>query len=97
MELESVLIDKNIALNVSEEAKLKILDLGFDHVNGARPMARVIEENIKLPIAELMLKKNYKIGSLKIDYCSKKLKFKFSYTDEKKKLITFFAEMSILH
>ncbi len=92
MELESVLIDKNIALNVSEEAKLKILDLGFDHVNGARPMARVIEENIKLPIAELMLKKNYKIGSLKIDYCSKKLKFKFSYTDEKKKLITFFAE-----
>ena len=92
MELESVLIDKNIALNVSEEAKLKILDLGFDHVNGARPMARVIEEKIKLPIAELMLKKNYKIGSLKIDYCSKKLKFKFSYTDEKKKLITFFAE-----
>ena len=45
-------------------------------------MARVIEENIKLPIAELML--DYKIGSLKIDYCSK-LKFKFSYTDEKKK------------
>ncbi len=92
MELESVLIDKNITLNVSEEAKFKILDLGFDHINGARPMARVIEENIKLPIAELMLKKNYKIGSVKIDYCSKKLKFKFSYTDEKKKLTSFFAE-----
>ena len=56
MELESVLIDKNIALNVSEEAKLKILDLD-SIINGARPMARVIEENIKLPIAELMLKK----------------------------------------
>ena len=52
-----MLMDKNISLNVSEEAKFKILDLGFDHGNGARPMARVIEENIKIPIAELMLKK----------------------------------------
>ena len=53
MELESILINKNISLSISEEAKSKILELGFNNINGARPMARVIEEKIKLPLAIL--------------------------------------------
>ena len=57
MELESLLMDKDLSLNVSKEAKQKILELGFDVLNGARPMGRIIEEKLKIPFAELMLKK----------------------------------------
>ena len=92
MELESILIEKNISVNTTEKAKLKILELGFDHINGARPMAKIIEEKIKLPLAEVMLKKNDKLSSVKIDYCPKLKTFKFSFTDTKKKLVTVFAE-----
>ncbi len=92
MELDSLLIDKNISLNVSELAKIKILDLGFDKVNGARPMARVIQDKIKVPLSEIMLRKQIKMGNIKIDYCKKNNKFKISFTDGQKKLITVFAE-----
>ena len=92
MELESILINKNISLSISEEAKSKILELGFNNINGARPMARVIEEKIKLPLANIMLKKNDKLNNVKVDFCSKAKTFKFSFTDQKKKLITVFAE-----
>jgi ATP-dependent Clp protease ATP-binding subunit ClpA len=88
MELESVLIEKNLILNVSEKAKKRILEIGFDIVNGARPMARVIQEKIKIPLAEIMLKTRSKSGNIKVDYCSKSSKFIFSLTNTKKKIIT---------
>ena len=92
MELESILINKNITLSINEKAKSKILELGFNNINGARPMARVIEEKIKLPLADIMLKKNDKLSNIKVDYCTKVKAFKFSFTDQKKKLVTVFAE-----
>ena len=92
MELESILINKNIILSINEKAKAKILELGFNNIDGARPMARVIEEKIKLPLADIMLKKNDKLSNIKIDYCTKVKAFKFSFTDKKKKLVTVFAE-----
>ena len=55
MELESLLIDKNLNLNV-KFAKQKLFELGFDFVNGARPMARIIEQKIKIPLSEFILK-----------------------------------------
>ena len=55
-------------------------------------MARVIEEKIKLPLADIMLKKNDKLSNIKVDYCTKVKAFKFSFTDQKKKLVTVFAE-----
>ena len=55
-------------------------------------MARVIEEKIKLPLADIMLKKNDKLSHIKVDYCNKVRAFKFSFTDKKKKLVTVFAE-----
>ncbi len=92
MELESILINKNIILSINEKAKAKILELGFNNIDGARPMARVIEEKIKLPLADIMLKKNDKLSNINIDYCTKVKAFKFSFTDKKKKLVTVFAE-----
>ena len=92
MELESILINKNISISINEKAKSKILELGFNNINGARPMARLIEEKIKLPLADIMLKKNDKLNNIKVDYCTKVKAFKFSFTDQKKKLVTIFAE-----
>ncbi len=92
MELESMLMDNNISLGVTQKAKMKVLELGFDIKNGARPMARVIEDKIKVPLADLMLKTNKKLGNLKIDFCEKNNKFKLSYTNNQKKLICVYAE-----
>ncbi len=92
MELDSMLIDRNVTITVSEKAKSKIFELGFDVTNGARPMARIIQEKIKIPLADLMLKKRNKINNVKIDYCFKNKKFKFSFTDNQKKLITVLTE-----
>ena len=92
MELESILIENNISLNVTDNAKAKILELGFDLINGARPMARIIQEKIKVPLSEIMLKKNNKLDNIKIDFCMKNKKFKFSFTNSQKKLVTVFAE-----
>ena len=56
MELESLLIDKDLSLNVSKLAKQRILELGFDVLNGARPMGRIIEEKNKNSIIRVHLK-----------------------------------------
>ena len=85
-------MDNNISLNVTPKAKMKVLELGFDIKNGARPMARIIQDKIKVPLADLMLKTNKKLGNLKVDYCDKNNKFKLSYTNNQKKLISVYAE-----
>ena len=48
--------------------------------------------NGTLNYAENMLKKNDKLRNIKVDFCAEAKTFKFSFTDQKKKLITVFAE-----
>ena len=67
MELETLLVDKDLTLNVSEKVKKKVQDLGFDKNNGARPMARVIQEKIKVPLSEIILKSKQSSGTVFID------------------------------
>jgi len=54
-ELQSLLDEKNVLLNVSKEAREWLADKGYDPAFGARPMARVIEEHLKKPLADAML------------------------------------------
>tara|TARA_B100000287_G_scaffold428819_1_gene480911 strand:- start:280 stop:2550 length:2271 start_codon:yes stop_codon:yes gene_type:complete len=68
MELESQLVDKDLSLNVTQLAKNKIQELGFDIINGARPMAKVIQEKIKIPISEIILKSKKISGVIQVDY-----------------------------
>ena len=42
-------------LNVDEDARLWLVEKGYDIHMGARPMERVIQEHIKKPLAELVL------------------------------------------
>ena len=53
--LEAQLIEKNVTLIVDDKAKRWLADKGYDVKMGARPMERVIQENIKRPLADEIL------------------------------------------
>lgn len=54
-ELQGQLDEKRITLDVDEDARLWLVEKGYDKHMGARPMDRVIQEHIKKPLAELVL------------------------------------------
>jgi ATP-dependent Clp protease ATP-binding subunit ClpA len=54
-ELESQLEQKKVSLVVDEDARHWLAEHGYDEKMGARPMARVIQERIKKPLAEELL------------------------------------------
>ncbi len=55
IELEAQLQEKHVSLHVDSEARRWLADHGFDVQMGARPMARVIQENVKRPLADELL------------------------------------------
>ena len=55
VELESQLEANDVTLELDDAARKKIADEGYDPKMGARPMARVIQEQIKRPLAEQLL------------------------------------------
>ncbi len=54
-ELEAVLADKNVTLTLEPTARAWLAEHGCDPKMGARPMARLIQEKIKKPLAEDLL------------------------------------------
>jgi len=55
MDLENQLADKGVTLEVSTPAREWLAEHGFDEQMGARPMKRVIQDNIKRPLADELL------------------------------------------
>ena len=55
LELEVQLADRNVTIALSEEATDWIVNHGYDEKFGARPLARVIQEHIKKPLADEVL------------------------------------------
>ncbi|MFN3293881.1 MAG: ATP-dependent Clp protease ATP-binding subunit ClpA [Gemmobacter sp.] len=55
MQLEAQLIDRGVHIELSPEAADWLGDKGYDDKMGARPLARVIQEHIKKPLAEELL------------------------------------------
>ncbi|QGU32646.1 ATP-dependent Clp protease ATP-binding subunit ClpA [Thermochromatium tepidum] len=54
-ELEQQLEEKKVSLTVDQEARRWLADTGYDPKMGARPMARVIQQHIKKPLANELL------------------------------------------
>jgi len=54
-ELEGQLEDKGVSLHVDDEARTWLAVHGYDPAMGARPMARLIQDKIKKPLAEELL------------------------------------------
>ena len=55
MQLEAQLADRHVTIETTDEAAGWLADNGFDELYGARPLARVIQEHIKKPLADEML------------------------------------------
>ena len=54
-ELEAQLQEQQVTLEVLESARLWLAEHGYDPKMGARPMARLIQQRIKKPLAEELL------------------------------------------
>ena len=54
-ELEAQLSDRNVTIDIDEAARLWLAEKGYDPKMGARPMARVVQEFIKRPLADELL------------------------------------------
>jgi len=71
-ELEELVQDKNIKINISEQAINFLVEKGFDPKMGARPLQRVIDKEIKTPLSKEMLFGALKDGgSVTVDYTDK--------------------------
>ena len=55
IELEAQLHEKDVAMSATTEARDWLAQHGFDPMMGARPMARVIQDRIKRPLADELL------------------------------------------
>ena len=55
LEVEAQLEQKGVQLSVDDEARRWIATKGYDPLMGARPMARLIQDKIKRPLAEELL------------------------------------------
>jgi ATP-dependent Clp protease ATP-binding subunit ClpA len=54
-ELEALLADRHVTLKLDDDARLWLAENGCDPKMGARPMARLIQEKIKKPLANDLL------------------------------------------
>jgi ATP-dependent Clp protease ATP-binding subunit ClpA len=55
LQLEAQLADRNVTIELSDEARDWLAERGYDPMMGARPLARLIQETIKTPLAEEVL------------------------------------------
>ncbi|HIN22036.1 MAG TPA: ATP-dependent Clp protease ATP-binding subunit ClpA [Rhodospirillales bacterium] len=82
MELELQLEDRNVTIELNGPAREMLAKKGYDEKFGARPLARVIQEKIKKPLAEeLLFGKLAKGGVVLVKV--KKNKFVFEYPNSK--------------
>lgn len=55
VELQAQLDEKGVTLDVDQDARIWLCEKGYDVAMGARPMARLIQQELKLPLADQIL------------------------------------------
>ncbi len=55
MQLEAQLADRHVTVELTDEAREWLVENGYDEAMGARPMARLIQQTIKTPLADELL------------------------------------------
>jgi len=60
--LAKLLVDKRVDIEVSDDAKDRLVDLGYEPAFGARPLERVILKHLQDPLAEALLRGGYAPG-----------------------------------
>ena len=77
--LESMLADRNVTIQLDDAARKWLVDRGYDRANGARPMARLIADKIKKPLAdEVLFGRLCKGGTVKVSVEEDELSFGYS-------------------
>ena len=77
-ELEEQLAERKVTFALSKDARAWLAQKGFDALLGARPMARLIQKEIKDPLAdEILFGKLQNGGKVRIELEGEKLKFHF--------------------
>ena len=64
LQLEAQLSDRNVTIELTDEAREWLVKNGYDEAMGARPMARVIQTQIKTPLADEVLFGRLKSGGV---------------------------------
>ncbi len=64
LQLEAQLADRNVVIELTEELRTWLVKHGYDEAMGARPMARVIQTQIKTPLADEVLFGKLKNGGV---------------------------------
>jgi ATP-dependent Clp protease ATP-binding subunit ClpA len=76
MQLEAQLADRHVTIETNDDAADWLAKNGFDELYGARPLARVIQEHIKKPLAdEILFGRLAKGGHVKVVLKDGKLAF----------------------
>ncbi|WP_286232503.1 ATP-dependent Clp protease ATP-binding subunit ClpA [Thalassotalea sediminis] len=85
VELQAQLDDKGVSLELTKDAKKWLATNGYDKTMGARPMARIIQEHLKKPLAnELLFGELVQGGVAKVGVKKDKLVLSF---ESKKELV----------
>ena len=87
MELETQLNARDVTIELSEEACDLICDIGYSQTMGARPISRVIDEQIKKPLAnEIIHGKLINGGLVLVESRGKEFHFKINKLEKLKKI-----------
>jgi ATP-dependent Clp protease ATP-binding subunit ClpB len=62
--LHDRLAERDIRIHLSEAARDKLADAGFDPVYGARPLKRAIQQQVENPLAQEILQGKFKPGDI---------------------------------
>ncbi|MFQ3235579.1 MAG: ATP-dependent Clp protease ATP-binding subunit ClpA [Paraglaciecola sp.] len=85
VELQVQLDNKGVSLDVTDQARQWLAEQGYDRDMGARPMARVIQQQVKKELAsELLFGELSKGGSVRISLKDEKLVFTFKALNQEK-------------
>ena len=80
------LADKNMKIELTEEAKKELARRGYDPAFGARPLRRTLQKYIETPLADYILEGKFKEGdTIVVDYDKEKKEFVFTKKGEEKK------------
>ncbi len=77
-ELGMQLLDRDVTIELSSAAKTYLAEKGYDKQNGARPLGRLIQDEVKKPLGdELLFGALENGGHVSVDVADKKLSFSF--------------------
>tara|TARA_Y100001937_G_C6958904_1_gene257996 strand:- start:85 stop:636 length:552 start_codon:yes stop_codon:yes gene_type:complete len=86
LELNTMTVEKNVEVNANDKAIDYLIEKGFDAKLGARPLARIIDEEIKKPLSRMILFGDLQDGGrVEVTVVDDKVKIDFKKPVEVKK------------